>query len=190
MLRDCGRLKLRKIKMARAAQIGTCRITQGTAPTVTKNTKGHWIMTGAGDMTTAMDKESPKRIGADSLLVPKILTLVRQAFAPMEARINPPSSMNRMSVSSIQEDCASGELWAIGDPPLACVFLRQREDSLYISKLAVSMEMRGQGCARRLIELAESRATAKGLSSLELETYASGLTHLGPEQKVRYAQLC
>jgi ribosomal protein S18 acetylase RimI-like enzyme len=41
---------------------------------------------------------------------------------------------------------------------------------LYLGKLAVSEKMRGQGCARRLVDLAAERARMKGLDILELET--------------------
>ena len=66
--------------------------------------------------------------------------------------------------------CISGEVWAIGEPPYACIFLKEKDDNLYIGKLAVDDGMRGSGHARRLIELAQERALSKGLSALELET--------------------
>lgn len=64
------------------------------------------------------------------------------------------------------------------DGPLcACVFLTPRPAGpegrpgrLYIGKLAVAEAARGQGLARRLIDLAAARAMALGLPLLELQT--------------------
>lgn len=62
-------------------------------------------------------------------------------------------------------------------PLQACVFLTPkpagpegRPARLYIGKLAVAEPARGQGLARRLIDLAAARATALGLPLLELQT--------------------
>ena len=112
----------------------------------------------------------PVSITIDSDTIPDILDLVQRTFAYMEPRINPPSSMYRMTVASIKEHCAAGEIWAIGNPPHACVFLKEKADCLYLGKLAVSERMRGKGVARQLIQLAENRAREKRLSTLELET--------------------
>jgi len=112
----------------------------------------------------------PIRITAKHASVPDILELVKRAFAYMEPRINPPSSIHRLSVDSINAHCLSGEIWAIGAPPHVCIFLKERRDRLYIGKLAVDARWRGHGLARRLIDLAAARATALGLSALELET--------------------
>lgn len=99
-----------------------------------------------------------------------ILELVQSAFAYMEDRIDPPSSMHRLSHASIKEQCSSGEVWIVGQRPDACIFLTEKSSALYLGKLAVREEMRGEGLARRLVALAEDRAKSKGLSALELET--------------------
>lgn len=117
-----------------------------------------------------MPHPDPVRITADDPSVPGILDLVQRSFAYMEPRIDPPSSMHRLSVDSIQDECVQGEVWAIEQPAYACVFLTEKDDCLYIGKLAVSETMRGQGLARRLIDLAANRARAKRLQMLELST--------------------
>lgn len=96
--------------------------------------------------------------------------LIRAAFAYMEGRIDPPSSMNALSVEKIAQQAEAGEVWAIGAPPLACVFLTPKPDVLYVGKLAVAAHQRGKGHARALIDLAETRALALNLAALELET--------------------
>lgn len=112
----------------------------------------------------------PVKLTPNSPVIPNVLTLVQQAFAFMETRINPSSSMHRLTVEAIKEHCTSGEVWTLGERPAACVFLRAKETCLYMGKLAVRQDRRGQGLARQLVELAERRAKAKGFSVLELET--------------------
>lgn len=95
--------------------------------------------------------------------------LIRRAFAGMEGRIDPPSSMHALTPESIAAQARSGEVWAVGAPPVACVFLTPKPGALYVGKLAVAEPERKQGHARRLIELAEDRARALGLPALELQ---------------------
>ena len=117
-----------------------------------------------------MHDVSPARVTTSSSSIPAVLELIRSAFVPMEARIDPPSSMHRLDVEKIAAQCECGEVWVIGNPPDACIFLNVKGNHLYISKLAVRGHLRGQGLARRLVELAEDRARTMGLSGLELET--------------------
>ena len=110
------------------------------------------------------------QLNRDSHEIPAVLRLVQDAFAFMESRIDPPSSMHRMSAASIAEHCERGEVWVFDDPPVACVFFSERDERLYIGKMAVSEDMRGRGLARRFIELAQERAALRGFSTLELES--------------------
>lgn len=99
-----------------------------------------------------------------------LLHLIRSEFAYMEPRIDPPSSMHRLTEADIAAKAETGEVWVIGSPPLACVFLTRQPDSLYVGKLAVAADQRGKGLARALIDVAEARARDLGLGWLELET--------------------
>lgn len=99
-----------------------------------------------------------------------LLHLIRAEFAYMEPRINPPSSMHRLTEADIAAKAETGEVWVIGTPPVACVFLTYQQESLYIGKLAVAADQRGKGLARALIDVAEVRARDLGLGWLELET--------------------
>lgn len=99
-----------------------------------------------------------------------LLALIHRAFAYMDGVIDPPSSLHSLTPATIAAQSASTEVWAIGHPPIACVFLTPRDDALYIGKLAVDPATQGQGHARTLIHLAETRARALGLPALELQT--------------------
>lgn len=99
-----------------------------------------------------------------------LLRLIQTEFAYMEGRINPPSSMHRLSVADIARQSEEGEVWVIGAPPVACMFLTRKPDALYVGKLAIVRTHRRKGLARALIATAEARARAMGLPALELET--------------------
>lgn len=98
-----------------------------------------------------------------------LLRLIQTEFAYMDSRIDPPSSMHRLTVADIAAQAASGEIWVAGLPPVACVFLTPKTDALYVGKLVVAGDQRGHGHARRLIERAEIRARDLGLGGLELQ---------------------
>ncbi|MBL4918043.1 GNAT family N-acetyltransferase [Szabonella alba] len=97
-----------------------------------------------------------------------LLGLIQRAFSGMEGRIDPPSSINRMSVDDLEHH--PGEVWVIGQPPLACVLLTPKGPALHIGKLSVDPAHQGEGYAGELIRLAETRARALGLSRLELQS--------------------
>lgn len=99
-----------------------------------------------------------------------LLRLIQTAFAYMDGRIAPPSSMHRLTAATLAATADPVEIWAIGQPPIACVVLTPRPDSLYIGKLAVAAAQRGRGHARSLIARAEASARARNLAWLELET--------------------
>lgn len=107
---------------------------------------------------------------AGDAALPEILELIQTSFAYMDGRIDPPSSMHRLKVEDIASQCRSGEVWSVGSPPIACMFLRTNNDAMYLGKIAVSEEFRGKGLATHLVGIAEARARSLALPFLELET--------------------
>jgi len=102
-----------------------------------------------------------------------VLRLIQSSFAYMEGRIEPPSSMHRLTVADIARQAREGEIWVIEDGPgnpVACVFLTPGKDVLTLGKLAVALVWRGRGLARQLIEVAQARAKALGRPCLELQS--------------------
>ena len=99
-----------------------------------------------------------------------ILRLITTAFAGMEGRIDPPSSMHRLTAEDVARQAEEGEVWVIGEPAFACVFLTPKADALYLGKIAVETARRNQGHARALIRTAGTRARALGLPALELQS--------------------
>lgn len=99
-----------------------------------------------------------------------VLALIRAEFAYMEARIDPPSSMHRLSLDDVRRQCETGEVWSLGAPVVACMFLTPKPGRLYLGKLAVAGSARGRGLAARLVGIACERAAALGFPAVELQT--------------------
>lgn len=97
-----------------------------------------------------------------------LLALMKRAFAGMEGRIDPPSSLDDMTAQDLAAH--PGEIWVIGRPPRACMLLTPKPHALYLGKLSVDPLWQRKGYAHILINLAESRAKAMGLPALELQS--------------------
>jgi ribosomal protein S18 acetylase RimI-like enzyme len=110
------------------------------------------------------------RLPADHPDLSAVLALIKTEFAYMDGRIDPPSSMHRLSLATLQKHAAEHEIWVIGTPPVACVFLTAKPEGLYVGKLAVASAYRKQGYAKALVDLAKTRTKALGKAFLELET--------------------
>ncbi|MEO6299224.1 MAG: GNAT family N-acetyltransferase [Paracoccaceae bacterium] len=99
-----------------------------------------------------------------------LLALIQRAFAGMTGRIDPPSSLHRLTAEGIAQQAEDGEVWVIGVPAVACMFLTLKLGRLYLGKLAVEPELQARGYAKALVNLAEARCRVLGLPVLELET--------------------
>lgn len=98
-----------------------------------------------------------------------LLALIRAEFAYMEGRIDPPSSMHRLTARDLALQSVKGEVWVIGHPAVACAVLTRKGGVLYLGKLAVAAHARRQGLARRLVDQALIRARDMGLAAVELQ---------------------
>lgn len=102
----------------------------------------------------------------------QVRALILEAFAYMDARIDPPSSALRLTLQSMQDDAEKGALLLAdraGDL-VGCVFVRPKGDGLYLGKLAVRPGLQGVGIGRRLVDAAGEEARRLGLKALELQT--------------------
>ncbi|WP_120634253.1 N-acetyltransferase [Ruegeria sp. EL01] len=123
-------------------------------------------------MHPAGDQDHPIwRIESDGSALRDVLELLQVLFQYMDTRIDPPSSVHRLTVAGMRTHCQDGgEIWAIGRPLFGCMFLTPKAESLHLGKLAVQPEKRGQGICRMLVKHGERRAVELGLPALELET--------------------
>ncbi len=101
-----------------------------------------------------------------------LLDMVGRSFAYMGGIIDPPSSVHRLTPATLAEKAAKETvLLAFAGGTLAgCVFLADRDDDLYVGKLAVEPGMQGKGIGRRLMDEAERHARSLGKTALELQT--------------------
>lgn len=109
------------------------------------------------------------KLAPDDPALQQVLDLLKNSFAYMDGRIDPASSLSRLSLQDVSAHSVQHEVWSTGVPVQACVFLQVAGDALYVGRLAVDDSLRKTGVARSLIELAESRARAQGLGFLELK---------------------
>ncbi len=102
----------------------------------------------------------------------RVRTLILDAFAYMESRIDPPSSALRLTAQSMKADAEKGALLLAerGGDLVGCVFAQTKGDALYIGKLAVRPGLQGAGIGRKLVEAARAEARRLGLGMLELQT--------------------
>ena len=108
---------------------------------------------------------------------PGLHALLTGAFAGMSGRIDPPSSLVRMSAETLRDKAGQEQLFLIRDTsgPVACLFARETpEADYYIGKLAVRPDRQGEGLARHLVEAAAAEARRRGLAALTLETAVQG----------------
>ena len=103
---------------------------------------------------------------------PRLVGLVREAFAYMDSRIDPPSSLKKMGVEEFKAKAAAETLILAedGEAIIGCTFAAIRHDCVYVGKVAVAQSARGQGVARAMFSAAEELARAQGRRFLELET--------------------
>ena len=97
------------------------------------------------------------------------LELIKSSFAFMAGLIDPPSSVERLTLKKLKTMAEVGRVLVIGKPVIACVVATPLPHALYLGKIAVDPSMRGQGLVRALIEECEALAENLGKNCLELQ---------------------
>jgi GNAT superfamily N-acetyltransferase len=101
-----------------------------------------------------------------------LLELLQGAFAHMDSRIDPPSSLHRMGIEELRSKAQRESLILAtdGSELVGCAFAAVRQDCVYVSKLAVVEHARGRGVARQIMAAAESLARDNGRPAVEIQT--------------------
>lgn len=101
-----------------------------------------------------------------------VRTLIQDAFAYMEGRIDPPSSASRLTPQSMAADAAEGALLLSerANELVGCIFVHPKGNALYIGKLAVRPSLNEMGIGTALVTAAREQARVFGLKTLELST--------------------
>ncbi len=99
--------------------------------------------------------------------------LIRRAFGAQSVATDPPSAALRETTQTIAAAIAQGGgACAVDDDALIGAVLWAAQDGgLYLGRLAVRPDRRGQGIARRLIAAAEAEARRRGLPRVHLSTH-------------------
>ena len=79
-----------------------------------------------------------RRLAPDDPELPAMMALMREAFAYMDRVIDPPSSIHRMTLNTLAQDCRTAEVWATGTPPRACIVIRCKADAFYLGKFCIA----------------------------------------------------
>jgi GNAT superfamily N-acetyltransferase len=100
-----------------------------------------------------------------------LLALLRESFAYMEGRIDPPSSLHSFDATKLAAKAKAEELiLAFMDGALVgCLFAVPRGEALYLGKIAVRPGLQRKGIAKRMFAMAEASARARGFKALELQ---------------------
>jgi GNAT superfamily N-acetyltransferase len=102
----------------------------------------------------------------------QLVDLIRDSFAYMDSRIDPPSSLKGMGIEEFKAKAAK-ETLIIADADssiLGCAFAALRCDCVYVGKVAVAHSARGKGIARAMFAAAEGFARTHERNFLELQT--------------------
>jgi len=103
---------------------------------------------------------------------PQLVGLIRDSFAYMDSRIDPPSSLKRMGIEEFMSKAVEETLIVAEDHKtiIGCAFAALRDDCVYVGKVAVAPSARGKGVARAMFAAAEGLAQTHGRKFLELQT--------------------
>jgi GNAT superfamily N-acetyltransferase len=98
--------------------------------------------------------------------------LISDAFAFMEGRIDPPSSIMAMGPDDLRAKAMAEDFFLVRDArqPIACLFGKPQGAVYYVGKLAVAPAYRRAGLARALLDHASHHARRLGHTALELQT--------------------
>jgi ribosomal protein S18 acetylase RimI-like enzyme len=99
-----------------------------------------------------------------------IADLVRLAFSAQPRPTNPPSSALKETAATITDHLGrgGGAVLESGRVIAGVVLWNEEDGALYISRLSVHPERRGQGMARALMDEAEREARRQGFSRMTL----------------------
>lgn len=103
---------------------------------------------------------------------PELVELLRESFAYMDSRIDPPSSLATMGIPELKAKAVEETLiLALEDQKIVgCAFAALRDDCIYVGKVAVAQFARGKGVAGAMFAAAEALARKHGRMFLELQT--------------------
>jgi len=104
--------------------------------------------------------------------VPKVVALIRLAFAAQPVLTDPPPNAMKETVESVAAHLThgGGAVIADGEALIGSVLWEEKEGGLYFGRLAVHPARQRRGIARALVAAAEAEARRLGLPRVHLST--------------------
>lgn len=102
----------------------------------------------------------------------RLLALIAEAFAGMEGRIDPPSSLVAMDAAGLRDKAEHEVLLLAFDCAdlIGCGFALPEADALHLSKLAVRPNAQRRGVLRQMVHAFSHEAASRSLPALVLQT--------------------
>lgn len=101
---------------------------------------------------------------------PALVDLLHRAFQQYSGVLDPPSGVHAETIATVRSKMSTGT-WLLverGRMPVGCVWYEPRGDYVYLGRLSVPPEFRGQGIANALLDAVEQQARGSGISSIRL----------------------
>ncbi len=98
--------------------------------------------------------------------------LLHRTYAYMDTRIDPPSSLHRLTVSGLAQKAEQETLLLalLDQAVVGCMFCRSYPDWVYVGKVAVDEPFQGQGIGHKMFDHAFEMARREGAKGLELQS--------------------
>lgn len=102
----------------------------------------------------------------------RLFAMLQDAFAENAPHIDPPSSLERLSLGDIKRMALQDAMLVArsGGGIVGCAFVSARDNYLYLGRLAVSAQHRRDGIATALVRHAFKKAEELGLPAVQLQT--------------------
>ncbi len=102
--------------------------------------------------------------------IPRILYVIRTAFAEQRGIVTPPSSAESKTIEIVERElvAANALVFDVDKEIIACVFYQPQGESIYVDRLAVLPEFRRNGIARSMMDEVEKRSREIGASKLSV----------------------
>ncbi|GAB3263221.1 GNAT family N-acetyltransferase [Chitinimonas naiadis] len=99
--------------------------------------------------------------------LPAMLNVICSAFAQYAGRLDPPSSAERKTIEVVRAELAHAQAIVAeqAGEVVGCVFLRRKQQEVYLDRLSVLPGCRGQGIGHALLAAVEAWALAQGASA-------------------------
>ena len=92
--------------------------------------------------------------------IPRLLYVIKTAFAEQRGLVDPPSSAESKTIEIVEAELRTANALVVesGGEIIACVFYQPNGDDIYIVRLSVFQAYRRRGIGKLLMREAEKRA--------------------------------